>query len=298
MENFTSTILVVDDDYNNMEVIINLFEDRPYNILYAPNGQRGYEVAMTELPDLIISDWAMPILNGIDFTLKLKATRATKDIPVVIATGVMTSAEDLQEALEAGAIEYIRKPFNALELQARVNAALVLSQSMQEIRKKNDEIGALLEKEKVLMQEQLDHKDRELSIQAVHTQEKQRMLSDMLNNLQDMGKAEGIQHAASFKKLVKQLKHAIDSDNSDDHFLKHFEGVHPQFFNRIHELNSTLTSNELKLCAYVKLGMNNKEMANLFGIEVGSIKSNINRLKKKLELSAEDNFRQVIMNLR
>ncbi|HAA16805.1 MAG TPA: diguanylate cyclase response regulator, partial [Cytophagales bacterium] len=45
MENYTSTILVVDDDHNNLEVIIKMFEDRPYRIMYAPNGQRGYDEA-------------------------------------------------------------------------------------------------------------------------------------------------------------------------------------------------------------------------------------------------------------
>ncbi|MEL6536487.1 MAG: response regulator [Bacteroidota bacterium] len=297
MENYTSTILVVDDDHNNLEVIIKMFEDRPYRIMYAPNGQRGYDVAVAELPDLIISDWAMPIMNGIDLTLKLKATRTTKDIPVVIATGVMTSAEDLQEALEAGAIEYIRKPFNALELRARVNAALILSQSMQQIREQNKEIQALLEKEKVLLQDQLDQKERELSIQALHSQEKQQLLAEMLEDLQKMGKAERIQEALSFKRLVKKLKGAIQDDQSEENFLRHFEGVHPHFFQLIHERNDTLTPNELKLCAYVKLGMNNKEVAQLSGVELGTVKSNINRLKKKLELSADDSLRQYIMNL-
>ncbi|HAA16687.1 MAG TPA: hypothetical protein DCE41_35250, partial [Cytophagales bacterium] len=257
----------------------------------------GYDVAAAELPDLIISDWAMPIMNGIDLTLKLKATRTTKDIPVVIATGVMTSAEDLQEALEAGAIEYIRKPFNALELRARVNAALILSQSMQEVKRQNEEIHGLLEKEKVLLQDQLDQKERELSIQALHSQEKQQLLSEMLTDLQKLGKTEGIQETQGFKRLAKKLKGAIHDDQSEENFMRHFEGVHPHFFRLINERNDGLTPNELKLCAYVKLGMNNKEVAQMSGIELGTVKSNINRLKKKLELGADDSLRQFILNL-
>ncbi|HAA18443.1 MAG TPA: hypothetical protein DCR93_20665 [Cytophagales bacterium] len=286
----TSTILVIDDDDNNLDVIMEYFKDRPYRILFAHNGQRGYEVAVAEVPDLIISDWAMPLMNGIDLTLKLKATRATKDIPVVIATGVMTSAEDLKEALEAGAIEYIRKPYNPLELTARVNAALVLSQTIQESQRQNEEI-------KRLMQERLDLKERELSIQALQSKEKMQFISEVQADLADLGREAKLKSEDSFVRLQRKLNRAVQEDRSDENFMLHFEGVHTDFFNKVKDRSDNLTANDLRLIAYIKLGMNNKEVAQMAGVEVGTVKTNLNRLKKKLQLAGEDSLRQYVLNL-
>ncbi|MEL6534206.1 MAG: response regulator [Bacteroidota bacterium] len=289
-DNNPQTILVIDDDDNNLDVIMDYFKDRPYRILFAHNGQRGYEVAAAEIPDLIISDWAMPLMNGIDLTLKLKATRATKDIPVVIATGVMTSAEDLKEALEAGAIDYIRKPYNPLELTARVNAALVLSTTIQASLRQNEEIQRL-------MQERLDLKERELSVQALQSKERMQFLSEMQADLDTLGEEADLRKHDTFVRLRRKLSRALQEDRSDDSFMLHFEAVHTDFFNKVKERTDNLTANDLRLIAYIKLGMNNKEVAQMAGVEVGTVKTNLNRLKKKLQLASEDSLRQYVLNL-
>ena len=291
-------LLVVDDDSSNLDVIIKCFQDRPFRILYAPNGQKGYEVAIKEPPNIIIMDWTMPVMNGIDTTLKLKATEITKSIPILMATGVMTSSEDLQRALEAGAIDYIRKPFDPLELRARVNTALTLSLSFQEINRQKNEIRELLEKEKVLLQEQLDFKERELSIQALHAQEKIQLLAKIKDSLESLKKEADLADSnKTYHKLMKNIRSGLDNNKHAENFLYHFQHVHPQFLEKIKELGSELTTNEIKLCSYIKMGMNNKEIAQVSGVELGTIKSNINRLKKKLQLSPEDPLRTFITNL-
>ena len=90
-------------------------------ILNAGNGKMAVRVAEEELPDIIIMDWDMPEMNGIMAIKQLQADERTKHIPVIMCTGVMTSAENLQLALETGAIDYIRKPVDTLELKARIN---------------------------------------------------------------------------------------------------------------------------------------------------------------------------------
>ena len=290
-------ILVIDDDPNNLDIIIKYFNDRPFSIMYAPNGQLGYEVGVKSLPDLIIMDWAMPQMNGIDATLMFKATESTKHIPIVMATGVMTGSVDLQRALEAGAIDYIRKPFDPLELTSRVNAALTLSASFYEIQRQKNEIQELLNKEKVLLQEQLDFKERELSIQALNAQERIQLFSELQDELKALRKELGTASYKSLNRLERKVKDGLNSDKDSETFLFHFQHVHPQFFKKIENLGVELTGNDIKLCAYVKLGMRNKEIANLAGIEVTSVKRNINRLKKKLGLHPEDSLRQYIGEL-
>ena len=291
-------ILVVDDDHGNADAIVRYFQDQPFRILYAPNGMLGYEAAVKELPHLIIMDWAMPMMNGIDAILKIKATRSTKHIPVVMATGVMTTSEDLREALEAGAIDYIRKPFDPTELTSRVNAALVLSDTILELNEKNKEIEELLEEEKVTAREKISQKEREISIQAIHTQEKVQVLSLLQRELKQLAEEVDLSDSKTYKTLLKKVQEGINEDNNDENFFLHFDKVHPDFFDLLKQRTSQLTTNELKLSAYLKIGMTNKEIAQISGVEIGTVKSNINRLKKKLNLSAEENVRRFMLYLK
>ena len=131
-------ILVVDDEPNNIETVINCFEDNDYEMLIATNGEAGYQVAKTTMPDLIIMDWEMPIMNGIESIKKIKEDPSIKDIPIIMATGKMLSSSDLQIALEAGAVDYLRKPIDKVELIARTRASLHLSENYKIIKKLNE----------------------------------------------------------------------------------------------------------------------------------------------------------------
>ncbi|HAA16455.1 MAG TPA: hypothetical protein DCE41_34020 [Cytophagales bacterium] len=284
------TLLFIDDNDSNLDVLMDYFKDQPYRILFAANGQQGIEVAKAELPDLIISDWAMPLMNGIDLTLKLKATKATRDIPVIIATGVMTNAEDLQEALEAGALEYLRKPFNPLELRARVRAALTLSDTLKESRRKTLEIQSL-------MDEQMALKKKELAASALMSKEKVQFMMEVKQELGRIGEKLALEDTPEFLKLQRRLTQELEEDRSDEHFLMHFEGMHRGFFTEVRKRTRNLTSNDLNLIAYIKMGMSNREVAQMAGVEVGTVKTNLNRLKKKLELSPDDSLRQYVLNL-
>lgn len=156
------TVLIVDDEYPYMDAISNLLPSEQFTILRAVNGEMAYQVALKRLPDIIIMDWDMPVLTGIEATVKLKANAATKHIPVIMSTGVMTSAEDLQIALNAGAIDYIRKPVDQLELLARMNSALTIAYSFQKIQKQNQ----LLEEQKLALERSNLTKERLLALVA------------------------------------------------------------------------------------------------------------------------------------
>lgn len=138
-------ILAVDDHPDNLQIMINyiLSLDNKYSLLGAPNGEIACKIAEKELPDLIIMDWEMPVMNGIDAVKQLKKDEKTKDIPVVMATGVMMSSEDLKIALEAGAIDYIRKPIDKVEFLARINSILQLGEHIKEIKRQKQELTEL-----------------------------------------------------------------------------------------------------------------------------------------------------------
>ncbi|HAP58911.1 MAG TPA: hypothetical protein DCR93_05205 [Cytophagales bacterium] len=193
-------------------------------------------------------------------------------------------------ALHKQHLAFVKAQNEALE--ARVH------ERTRELHQKNEAIQQLLEKEKRLMQEQLDHKERELSIQAIHGQEKQALLTELLGEVRKLKKKEGWSKAKLLRTVEQKVYDVLQQGDNDANFMVHFEGVHPAFFQAILSHADNLTANEQKLCAYIKLGMNNKEVAQMLNVELGTVKSNINRLKKKLHLSPDDSFRQFIGNVR
>jgi two-component system, sensor histidine kinase and response regulator len=138
--NHKYTILVVDDQRDNLMRIVEMIEDKfnDCEIFHALDGTTALNIAQREIPDLIILDWEMPGLNGIETTQKLKENPETKDIPVIICTGKMTSSKHLEIALSAGAVDYIRKPIDKVELLSRIRSMLLLSESYKNIKQLNE----------------------------------------------------------------------------------------------------------------------------------------------------------------
>ena len=142
-------ILVVDDNIDNADRIIEFLDDtdKSFTFFQALNGKIACSIAEKKLPDLIITDWDMPVMDGIMLIKHLKAIESTKDIPVIMCTGVMTKTENLKTALDAGAIDYIRKPVEKVELIARVHSMLKLSDSMKKNKEQN--IALIQQKEEI-----------------------------------------------------------------------------------------------------------------------------------------------------
>ncbi len=275
-------ILVADDDHNNLEVILEFLADKPQEVLYAPNGKVACEIAREELPDLIIMDWEMPVMNGIDSIKQLQADEETREIPIIVATGVMTSSENLQLALGAGAVDFLRKPFNPIEFNARVEATLRLAASHQEIKR--------------LMKESLEQKERELSTAAMFDHQKNHILTDLSERLDRLNK---IIHGVAGEELnviQKEIRSYLNLDKSWNNFKIHFENVHPGFFEKLNAEFGELSNNEVRMCAYLRIGLGNHEIANLTNIESSSVRKSLTRLKKKLGLTADDGLREYIVN--
>jgi len=135
-------ILIIDDQPINIELIVKILEEtnEPYIMYQAINGEMGFDVAKKILPDLIITDWEMPGMTGIETIRQIKEDDVMKNIPVIMASGVMTSSENLRTALEAGAVDFIRKPIDKIELIARVRSILLLADSYKKIRRQKDEL--------------------------------------------------------------------------------------------------------------------------------------------------------------
>lgn len=117
-------VLVADDDEDILSLVAFRLEKAGYRVLTAADGEQAFELALSERPDLAILDVMMPKLTGIEVTQRIRASDATvSDIPIVLLTARVQEA-DVARGFEAGADDYIKKPFSPQELRARVQAIL------------------------------------------------------------------------------------------------------------------------------------------------------------------------------
>ena len=123
-------ILVIDDLPENVFMLQDRLEHEGYEVITAYDGLTGIEKTRNELPDLILLDVMMPGITGFEVCKTLVNDIKTKNIPIILVTAKI-GAEDTKEGLEAGAFDYIKKPFNKIELLARVNSALKLSDAQK-----------------------------------------------------------------------------------------------------------------------------------------------------------------------
>lgn len=127
-----SSILIVDDIAQNLEVLGNTLKNSDFHIAIAINGEQALRIAEAKLPDLILLDVTMPGINGYEVSRRLKANPATEKIPIIFITA-KNRPEEIIEGFQAGCVDYITKPFNQQELLARVFTHLELKKSREDI---------------------------------------------------------------------------------------------------------------------------------------------------------------------
>ncbi len=117
------TILVVDDEAAQREVVAYNLESSGYKVICADNGEDALLITYEEQPDLIVLDWMMPKLSGIEVCRQLRVKKETKNIPIILLSA---RSEDIDKVrgLEVGADDYVAKPYSVVELMARINAQL------------------------------------------------------------------------------------------------------------------------------------------------------------------------------
>jgi signal transduction histidine kinase len=128
-----SSILVVDDDPNNFDVIETFLSDPEYELHYADSGAEAIASLESYNPDLILLDVMMPGIDGIEVCRQIKAMTKWQAIPIIMVTA-LDSKPDLARCLNAGAEDFLSKPVNVLELRARVNAMLRIKQQYDELQ--------------------------------------------------------------------------------------------------------------------------------------------------------------------
>ena len=116
-------ILLVEDNEMNRDMLSRRLKRRGYEVLIAVDGAKGVEMTNSEIPDLILMDMSLPVMDGWEATRNIKADPATKSIPVIALTAHAMSG-DRQKALEAGCDDYDTKPIDLPRLLSKIQSFL------------------------------------------------------------------------------------------------------------------------------------------------------------------------------
>ena len=114
------TILIVDDNPDNVELLEEVLQSQGYRTLTAPNGHEAIRLAASELPDLILLDIAMPVMDGMEVLQVLKSDPSTSPIPVVFVTGIMENERILRAIENHDVIGYVAKPIVISEFMDKI----------------------------------------------------------------------------------------------------------------------------------------------------------------------------------
>ena len=134
-------ILIVDDSKINIDILIELLDDK-YELLVSLSGRRALEILNSEDVDLILLDILMPDMSGYDVCKVLKTQEKTKSTPVIFITA-NSDEESIDLAYESGGIDYVTKPFKALELLARIKTQLNMQDLFNDLEESHNQLKLL-----------------------------------------------------------------------------------------------------------------------------------------------------------
>lgn len=185
------TVLVIDDNTDIRQYERTLLQDE-YIVLEAVDGKEGLAVALKEVPDLVICDVMMPVMDGLEFTKQLKTNTATSHIPVIMLTA-KNLEEHRAEGYEHGADSYITKPFHSKVLLARIENLLRQRQLLKNLYQGSKEA------EKEISEAHLEDRDKQFlkQLQAII----QKNLSDSEFGVEDMGQQIGLSRVQLYRKV-------------------------------------------------------------------------------------------------
>ncbi len=168
----------------------------------------------------------------------------------------------------------------------------VLEAEREIIRLRNENLQVEVDRRKI----DLEHKNREIASIALHITHKNEILNKLKIKLENVSK-NNPSSQKELEDLIKTINSDLKMDNDWQRFELHFDEVHGDFIKRLKERYSKLSPSELRLCAYLRLNMSTKDIAQILNISVRGVEISRYRLRKKLEIESDTNLIDFMMNL-
>ena len=194
--------------------------------------------------------------------------------------------------------------FYLLDKRYRREKEVMARQQEAELNEKETELQTMAQRtEKEIsrlnnekLEAEIVHKNKELATSTMHLMNKNSFISSVKGNLASLSKKSNNQAVVKeLNKLVRDIDRNLADNDDWEHFQFHFDEVHGDFSHRIKERFPDLTAQEMRLCAYLRLNLNTKEIAQLLNISVRGVEISRYRLRKKLELDRSENLQEFIL---
>lgn len=219
-------ILVIDDQPGNVFLLQDRLNRAGFEVITAYDGTSGISKSKEEKPDLILLDVMMPGIDGFETCKKISKEKETQHIPIILVTA-LNSSEDTQKGFDCGAFDYIKKPFNKVELLARVKAAIRFSETNKlllelekidtftaTVKKTNHEIKqplTLINLSISALKRELEENNVNKEIASERVSYIESAIKDILNIMESMLKIDRIE-VTDYLENLKNNKFTINSD--------------------------------------------------------------------------------------
>jgi len=283
-------ILIIEDDPDSIEICKLFLENQSCEVISSNSAVNIIEIVKKHLPDLILMDWNMPDKSGIEALSEIKAIKEFQEIPILIISGVFVYSDDLKLAFNIGATDFLRKPLNELEFNARVSAAL---KSYSYYKEKERYQTLIFKKEIEETQQNLskikseyDKKEREMIIYSNNYIRNSEFLNQLKNDIEKLL----TEKEADLKKIIKLIEHYQTVNDSSNSIVYDnvFYNLNSDFIRNLKNKHQDLTNGELRLCAFFKMGYTNKEIAILCYMNLDAVRKAAFRIRKKLNMKNDN----------
>lgn len=276
-------ILIIDDEVNAIAVLELLLGKSPYEIYSTTDSVNAVTMMSKLMPDLILLDWIMPNRDGPEVFKQMQEFPALTDIPVIIVTGVRTGFDDLKRALNAGARDYLKKPVNGLELEARIASAFRHVEDKRKIMELQQLNMEIMETKAEFLQMELEKKEREMAVTAVSIFQNKQFLASLRKDLLNPE----ISYEKNSQQHIIQVMNKYDNISNSMNwklFEKRFIEIHTTFYKKMQTEHEGLSWGELRLCALLRMGFSIKEISVLCYSNYDAIRKAVYRIRKKLKI--------------
>ncbi|MEM9955447.1 MAG: hybrid sensor histidine kinase/response regulator [Chloroflexota bacterium] len=196
-----ASILIVDDEPNNLKVLHNLLTQNGYDVRAARDGKTALQAAEMTQPDLILLDIKMPNMTGYEVCEILKDNSDLADIPVIFISA-LNNVTDIVKAFEVGGVDYVTKPFQFEEVLARVNNHLTIVYQQRQLQSQTEQIEAMRQRDQVQFKKLTDM--REQFVQAA-THDLKNPLAIVMGCADLMGRMPTVRGDANLRECVDSV---------------------------------------------------------------------------------------------
>ena len=186
--------------------------------------------------------------------------------------------------------------WNALNTEKEKQA--IVEQKERELEQQKKESVQVIDKlRSERLESEIVHKNKELASATMHLVQKGKILQGVRDSLKQISLEEKEKANKEIRRIIKMINNDIKLDNTWDQFERHFDQVHVNFTERLRQKHPTLTPNDQKLCAYLRMNLSTKEIATIMNISIRGVEIARYRLRKKLGIAKEVNLTEYVLDV-